>query len=762
MSNKDKLGREPVQLIEWKLPRCANVYGVAPCTASGPVGSECYNCLATCQDRPNYREVPLGNLQPFWVGFQGDGRVGFSSGDEVTIVCDIAFDLEPTGIVFEAGAGAFGIYIGFNNGDLIIRGGNGAAVPVANTVQIVVDPTPYLGKRYEIISVFERDSGLTLDVYLYDPVERILTYVGQDTASDASIHGSNDWGVGFNNLGYASETGNDGTDYNGIIYSVSYYDALPSLSAGDQFGRSVWFGHGDLGEPRDEVYILNMLESVSPVGSRINISGADDDYLPLGRRATMDFVLRDQTHSDVGEDPYRTTRLSDPRKKSTYLLKFVERQKFGVIGSRIVLHEGYAGQPLSDYLRRGYVFERLSSQNEEGLSVYCRDELARTEFLKTQVPVPSSGSLLADINDTDTSLVMSGEFSSSEYPLSGTVRINDELITYSGKTYDDGTNETTLTGLTRGTDGSTADSHSANDQVQICERFDNESVEQIIKRILQKSAKIEGQLIDLAGLAFEQETYLAAFESLSSLITVPVGADSLLGFLLQETSVYGWWDERAQQIRFKAIRAISASDIEATWTHEENIIFDTLTRTTRPRQRVNEVVIYYNPKNRAGDLDDETNYSNAFAGLSGDVGYGGAPQTRQIFARFLGSLSQANQTASRLATRYVDVPTEIEFTVDAKDRDQWTGDIVRISHPLICDPNGDRIIRRWLLIDAKEIENGDKVHYVALDVTLDGQIVVITENGIGPYTAALFAEGNAFITDNDGLNPDGTVGAKIT
>lgn len=36
------------------LNRCSNTYGQAPCTATGAVGMECYNCFATCQDTPNY------------------------------------------------------------------------------------------------------------------------------------------------------------------------------------------------------------------------------------------------------------------------------------------------------------------------------------------------------------------------------------------------------------------------------------------------------------------------------------------------------------------------------------------------------------------------------------------------------------------------------------------------------------------------------------------------------------------------------------
>lgn len=42
------------QVLEIDLRRCQNTYGVAPCTAAGAPGTECYNTFRTCQDKPNY------------------------------------------------------------------------------------------------------------------------------------------------------------------------------------------------------------------------------------------------------------------------------------------------------------------------------------------------------------------------------------------------------------------------------------------------------------------------------------------------------------------------------------------------------------------------------------------------------------------------------------------------------------------------------------------------------------------------------------
>jgi hypothetical protein len=53
MSNT-QVGREPVQIVEIVQPSCVNRFGVAPCTATAPVGEECFNTRNTCGDPANY------------------------------------------------------------------------------------------------------------------------------------------------------------------------------------------------------------------------------------------------------------------------------------------------------------------------------------------------------------------------------------------------------------------------------------------------------------------------------------------------------------------------------------------------------------------------------------------------------------------------------------------------------------------------------------------------------------------------------------
>jgi hypothetical protein len=54
---KVRNGRKPAWLVEITCTSCANVYGVAPCTAAGAAGSECHNTRSTCQDKSNFAAI---------------------------------------------------------------------------------------------------------------------------------------------------------------------------------------------------------------------------------------------------------------------------------------------------------------------------------------------------------------------------------------------------------------------------------------------------------------------------------------------------------------------------------------------------------------------------------------------------------------------------------------------------------------------------------------------------------------------------------
>lgn len=762
--SENEVGREPIEIVEIVLPKCINTYGVSPCTASIGGDRKCYNCRATCQDPENYRDTPDRHLTADVT--KANGETIDSS--ELTRTADLFFGAEvrfsadPSGVIWELGGAGRGAYFGVTSGNLVFRAGDGSVASGANTGKITVDASQYAGKTLWLYAEidFAALSSCAMKLWAFDPVELSLTLAGEDTWTD---DGSNWSGAGGGAVGTANgavPVGEDDTDWDGNIYGVYFYDSQTApADMGDNYSQHLYLGRGIKGEPRG-MYILSCLNQLSAVGSRININAADSNYEPLGRRATLDFSCDDFTHSDIGQDPYLSDRTGRPEDSGTFWRKWLVRQKFGRVGATVKVHDGYAGQAFSDYKTRSYVLDSVE-YNEDSVSFHCRDVLSRTEFRKAQVPPASNGTLSADLNSTATSFSAVGNFT-DEYPESGTVRINDEIMTYTSISYSDP--DTTWSGVTRGTDGSEATDHDAEDLIQVCRRYTDEAIDDVLIPLFVDDARIPAQLVNVSGISDEVLEYLSAY-NLTTLITEPTGVSELVGKLSEECSFYTWWDERAQLIDMKAIRAVGAADIAARWTNEDNIIANSLKLSDKPKQRLNVVTFYYNPLDWTKDLDKASNFKSGLKVVNGTSSlpeqYGNVLQTREIYSLWLTTEALANQTASRMSIRYADVPQFATFYVDAKDRSIWLGDVVTISHPMIVNEFGARSVRNWLIVEAEEVVPGHTVKYVAADITLDGNIYYITENTVTEYTEELFEAGNAFITDANGLNPDGTIGATI-
>lgn len=773
------LKREPIELMEFLLPRCANTFGSAPCTATG---KHCYNTRATCKDPDNYRDVPDRNLDlskeyPHNASFAGlfadDDGVEFEEGF-FSVKAEVPADGE--GIIWYYGDPEnYGAYFGVTGGQLIFRVGDLGTEASSDKLELSVDASQFYGKSIVFYGDIDWNRGASSEINLwaYDPVERTIQSLGQDVATvpDARFYTYTLGGVSGIKSFAPTSTYLSLDDWPGFVNFFYMYDdqTAPDNMEGT-YGQSLWLGKGVKGEPRDEVYIFPCLMDVGTVGTLINVGGADNNYKPLGRQATLDFSASDFTHSDITQDPYLDTRGFDPREMSTFWRKWVIRQKFGKVGARVRRYLGYAGQKLSEYKKTSYTLEQ-TSWNEDGISFYCRDEFARTEFDKVQVPESSDVSLREDILSTDTTIDVTYDDGLRWAGTPGVVRINNELITYDSisvliELVDDEENQyLQLSSLTRGDYETEADDHDADEIVQQCRLYDDAPIDDVVHDFLIKDAGLDAQFVDVAGLRTMAEDDLAAYR-VNSLLTTPFSVNELLGRLSTECAFYLWWDERQQQIRFQAIKAVDAGDIVQTITFEKNIVAGSFKITEKPKQRLNTVTFYYNVISPAGDLSDTLNYQNALKIVNGENSlpeqYGDYVQGRSVFSLFLTTEAQANQTSSRLAARYSDIPWRAEFYLDANDRDLWTGDIIRISHPAMVIDTGARDTRRWLIIEAEEIKAGHLMRYVAMDISLDGFIYRITSNNIGDYTPELFAAGHAFITDDNGFNADGTEGARIT
>ena len=522
---------------------------------------------------------------------------------------------------------------------------------------------------------------------------------------------------------------------------------------------SLFFSRGNVGEQSvsGATYIIPSLVSVSTSPTKINLAGANADAQGLGNRALCSLTFQDHTHTDRVVDPYIDGRGYDALTRGSFWTKWMARNRYRQ-NIQIIVYEGYVGQALSEMSKRTYFFDSIQGPDDGGrITIQGKDVLARIEERKAQAPVASPGVLFAAIDAVVTTFTVAGALI-TDYPASGTVRIDSEVLTYTGRTA--AGDNINFTGVVRGTDDSIAATHNVSAQVQLCLRITEQRVDDTLYLLMNTYGGIDPAYIDLAGWTAEVDSYLG-FWRLTTLITSPMGVNDLVSMVQEQVLVNCWWDEKTAQVKLRAIRGIDTEP--PLLTAETNIIAGSFRLTEQPKERVSQVWVYYDQRDKTKGMEDETNYKSAaiVANLVEEELYG-EPSIRKIFGTFLESGALAGTTASRIITRYVQVPSTVQFRLDAKDRTIWTGSTVYISHPMDVDAFGDRRIRQWLIISAQEIEPGETIECMASDTTLYGKIYYVMAAGAANYPgydSAPFK--NGYIGNASGLLSDGQTAARI-
>lgn len=526
----------------------------------------------------------------------------------------------------------------------------------------------------------------------------------------------------------------------------------------------LYFGKGtvaDLGISGID-YIIPSLVSVSTSPTRINLASSNPDAQGLGNRATCTITFKDHQHNDRIVDPYINDRSWNPldASRGTFWLKWLFRNQYrqNVV---IIIYEGYAGQALSEMVSRQYFLQKATPPNQaNNVVLEGKDILARIEERKSQAPVASPGVLYAALTDSATSFEVTGAVE-ADYSATGTLRVGSEVMTYTSRA--SSANGVTFSSVTRGTDGTTAVAHEVDAGVQQCLRYTNQRVDDILEDLLTTYGGVNAALLDTTTWATEFDNHLS-FYLLTTLITEPESVANLISQIQEQALCYIWWDERDALVKMKAVRGIEEDP--ATLTDSTSIIADSFSIKEKPRERASQVWIYYDQEDAVGNIEEAKTYLSQFviADLESESAdeYGEA-SIRTIYGRWIDSDNLAQNTASKIITRYVDIPSECTFELDAKDRTYWVGDTIKISHWKDVDQHGARRVRQWTIISAEEVVHGERVRYVAEDTTLYGTIKVILAAGAGDYPGADEAVFNAaYIGDANGLLSDGTECARIS
>lgn len=478
-------------------------------------------------------------------------------------------------------------------------------------------------------------------------------------------------------------------------------------------------------------------ENLYPCITDVDIAPTQLNPKGFSVTASVTVTMRDFPHHDRGVDRYTDDRDGPPegsffgrlRGRNPYLINRVMRVSTGYVDADRVV-----------YTRsRTYFVDRMEGPDANGrVRLVGKDVLRFAEAEKAQAPVASQGILSANINNSVTSLTLVPAGIGAEYPSSGTVRIGDELITYSSKSTD------TLNGLTRGTDGTTAVAHDADDAVQLCIRYAAEYIPDILYDLLVNYAGIDPSYIPLSDWIDEADLWIGSFNA-SVVLSEPAGVKDLVDEILESTGCALWWDEVDAELKFKVIVPLEAEDAVPLLDETQHILTGSLSVKDLEKERVSRVIIYHDLKDVTGSLD-RANFRTISVQLDATgegVNAYGTPLTYEVLNRWVPSEALASEIGTRLLARYRETPRELTFRLDAKDATLKTGDLVDVETRLVQAFDGSPSVLRYIVLETREVEIGTHHEYRVMQVSTtggQGPAAVIAPDAMDDWTAASDAD----------------------
>jgi hypothetical protein len=204
---------------------------------------------------------------------------------------------------------------------------------------------------------------------------------------------------------------------------------------------------------------------------------------------------------------------------------------------------------------------------------------------------------------------------------------------------------------------------------------------------------------------------LAQF-NFTSVLSKPQSVFAVLNQLTQQLPFFIYWDERANKIQFKASRYYAGDFPVLT---ESDIVADSFSTTTNPRDRISQVWVYHTPRDWTKDELENFKRLEITANLeveSRDL-YD-EQKIRIIQSRWI-SAAQAVNLTDRLIRSNFDSPLYVKFSLDAKEP-YWVADVVDIEHRGVVDFFGNKQVDRFLIYSAKERISGEIIDYEAVRV----------------------------------------------
>jgi hypothetical protein len=744
--------------FELDLPRCANTYGVAPCTAALTGDNKCFNSRASCQDLPNF-------------------RVGYPLVESVT---QTEFNSDTT-------AHAVSMPATVNVGDLLLTlfandGTSTVTTPAGWTALGTVTSADYRGSVYGKVAAGTED-GTTVD---------FVTAAIQTAAAQVFRVLKNNW-QGSLQLGVSVTLGTTVTSaVPDPPESAPAWGDLPTLWIAGFFASSVatvdeypgGFSEGlnsqggttTTGASVSTAYLNAKAESYNPgpfdlaasaVGAAFTIAvkcfesvqmrfSRPTDYLPrdidalpniesidhtpaviglgdtLGERATLSITFKDHPHSDTPVsvyDKYLSERTYVPFNRGTHFGKFRSRHPY-LQGSACRLYRGFEGDSLDAMEKRQFFVESTDGPTINGkFSILAKDVLKFLDGDRAQAPAANSGVLQDPENSASGGYaLLPAGIGDEEYPTGGFyVSVGgSEVVSVTRSSGSDN-----LTVVQTGEKNTEAIDHDVGERVQVVLWYDAQDVADIIYDLLLNYAGVPGAYLPLADWRTETGTFLN--QLYTAYITEPTSVKMLVSELIEQAGLALWWSDLDETVHLQVLRAVASS---ADAIDPDAYLKGSLSIQEQPEKRASQVWTFYGQRNPTRPLDEESNfaYSSLTIDTEAEAAYSSSA-IKKIYSRWIpgGGSAIAERLNDIQLSRYRIPPRKFNFDLfRSGPADLQLGEGCRLSAWPLQDFTGDADTIPAQVVSVKSEADRTTITAEELEISvavgLNDDVIVIGSN----------------------------------
>jgi len=455
----------------------------------------------------------------------------------------------------------------------------------------------------------------------------------------------------------------------------------------------------------------------------------------MGYRGKVTITCLDFPHHDINIDPYLSTRSYIPIEQGSFFGKLIARNKHYVnrpIKIRQYFHAG--GRTSNDYREMFYIIDTIAGPDSRGkVTITAKDPLILTEAAKAQCPVASTGTLSAALVSGTTSTFDLNTGEGADYPSGAHVlRINDEIISITSRSTD------TFTIASRGHGGTTAEDHEQDDTVQLCYVADGTSayrVDLVLAELLEDYANMPPAYIPTATWATEATTWTSSYY-LETIISEPTTVANLLSEICVETNSALWWSPSEQLIKWET----QTPDFTTLDTLTDGDMIDgSVTIKRLEKDRISQVLYYSSVRNWTESREPK-NYRSLQVRIDStgesDAAYQ-SPSVKKIFARWMQSVPNTGEVASRYLSRFKNPPEQITTEIDLKDIETiLTGDHVYLTTDRLQDEFGAADGVEMQILSMQHDTSKETLKIEAMRFRYDAdRYFNVGPTGLGDYTA---------------------------